>query len=100
MTKTITNPKPTTQDKKGAVRQVSPLARELKHAAQAIGVTPKDLGAWFSKYPQLSEVTQETCLRWVDRLDQIGRRVKKVACRKVPADHDNGHPPTTDVAFG
>ena len=65
MTKTITNPKPTTQGKKGAVRQVSPLARELKHAAQAIGVTPKDLGAWFSKYPQLSEVSQETCLRLI-----------------------------------
>ena len=65
MTKTITNPKPTTQGKKGAVRQVSPLARALKHAAQAIGVTPKDLGAWFSKYPQLSEATQETCLRLI-----------------------------------
>ena len=65
MTKTITNPKPTTQGKKGAVRQVSPLARALKYAAQAIGVTPKDLGAWFSKYPQLSEATQEICLRLI-----------------------------------
>jgi hypothetical protein len=65
MTKTITNPKPTTQSKKGVVKQVSPIAKALKHAAQAIGVTPKDLGAWFSKYPQLSEVSQETCLRLI-----------------------------------
>jgi len=65
MTKTITNPKPTTQGKKGAVRQVSPLARALKHAAQAIGVTPKDLSAWFSQYSQLSETTQESCLRLI-----------------------------------
>ena len=65
MTKTITNPKPTTQGKKRVVKQVSPIAKALKHAAQAIGVTPKDLGAWFSKYPQLSETTQESCLRLI-----------------------------------
>jgi len=65
MTKAITNQKPTTQGKKRVVKQVSPIAKALKHAAQAIGVTPKYLGAWFSKYPQLSEVSQETCLRLI-----------------------------------
>ncbi len=65
MTKAITNPKPTTQGKKGVIKQVSPIAKALKHAAQAIGVTPKDLGAWFSQYPQLSETTQESCLRLI-----------------------------------
>ena len=65
MTKTISNPKPTTQGKKGVVKQVSPMAKALKGAAQAIGVTPKDLSAWFSQYPQLSEVSQETCLRLI-----------------------------------
>ena len=65
MTKTITNPKPTTQDKKGVVKQVSPLAKALKCAAQAIGMTPKDLSVWFSQYPQLSEATHETCLRLI-----------------------------------
>ena len=65
MTQTITNPKPTTQGKKGVIKQISPMARALKCAAQAIGVTPKDLSAWFSQYPQLSETTQETCLRLI-----------------------------------
>ena len=65
MTKAITNQKPTTQGKKRVVKQLSPIAKALKHAAQAIGVTPKDLGAWFSKYPQLSETTQESCLRLI-----------------------------------
>ena len=65
MTQTITNPKPTTQGKKGVVKQVSPMAKALKGAAQAVGVTPKDLSAWFSQYPQLSEVSQETCLRLI-----------------------------------
>ena len=65
MTKTISNPKPTTQGKKGVVKQVSPMAKALKCAAQAIGVTPKDLSVWFSQYPQLSETTQETCLRLI-----------------------------------
>jgi hypothetical protein len=65
MTKTITNPKPTTQGKKGVIKQVSPLAKALKCAAQAIGMTPKDLSVWFSQYPQLSEVSQETCLRLI-----------------------------------
>jgi len=65
MTKTITNPKPTTQSKKGVVKQVSPLAKALKGAAQAIGMTPKDLSAWFNQYPQLSEVCQESCLRLI-----------------------------------
>ena len=65
MTQTITNPKPTTQGKKGVVKQVSPMAKALKGAAQAVGVTPKDLSVWFSQYPQLSEVSQETCLRLI-----------------------------------
>ena len=65
MTKTISNPKPTSQGKKGVVKQVSPLAKALKCAAQAIGVAPKDLSAWFSQYPQLSEVSQETCLHLI-----------------------------------
>ena len=65
MTKTITNPKPTTLGKKGVIKQVSPIAKALKNAAQAIGVTPASLTTWFSQYPQLSEVTQETCLRLI-----------------------------------
>ena len=65
MTKAITNPKPTTLGKKGVIKQVSPIAKALKHAAQAIGVTPPSLTTWFSQYPQLSEVTQETCLRLI-----------------------------------
>jgi hypothetical protein len=65
MTKTITNPKPITQGKKGLVKQVSPMARALKCAAQAIGMTPASLTTWFSQYPQLTEATQETCLRLI-----------------------------------
>ena len=65
MTKTITNPKPTTQSKKGVVKQVSPIAKALKRAAQEITMTPKELTAWLSQYPQLSEVSQETCLRLI-----------------------------------
>ena len=65
MTKTITNPKPTTQGKKGVVKQVSPLAKALKCAAQAIGMTPKDLSVWFSQSPQFSEATHERCLRLI-----------------------------------
>jgi len=64
MTKTITNPKPITQGKKGVVKQVSPMARALKGAAKAVGMTPASLTAWFSQYPQ-SEATQETCLRLI-----------------------------------
>ena len=65
MTKTISNPKPTTQGKKGVVKQVSPMAKTLKYAAQAVGMTPASLTTWFSQYPQLSETTQETCLRLI-----------------------------------
>jgi hypothetical protein len=61
MTKTITKPK-AVATKKGVVKQVSPIAKALKHAAQAIGVTPASLTTWFSQYPQLTEATQETCL--------------------------------------
>ena len=65
MTKTISKPKITTQGKKGVVKQVSPIAKALKHAAQAIGMIPKELTAWLSQYPQLTEATQETCLRLI-----------------------------------
>ena len=65
MTKAITNPKPTTLGKKGVIKQVSPIAKALKHAAQAIGMTPPSLTSWFSQYPQLSETTQEICLRLI-----------------------------------
>ena len=63
MTKTISKPKIVTKTR--SVKQISPMAKALKCAAQAIGVTPKDLSAWFSQYPQLSEVSQETCLRLI-----------------------------------
>ena len=63
MTKTISKPKVVTKTR--SVKQISPVAKALKCAAQAIGVTPKDLSAWFSQYPQLSETTQETCLRLI-----------------------------------
>lgn len=65
MTKTITNPKPTTQSKKGVVKQLSPIAKALKCAAQAVGMTPASLTNWLSQYPQLSEVSQESCLRLI-----------------------------------
>jgi hypothetical protein len=42
MTQTITKPK-TVATKKGVVKQVSPIARALKCAAQAIGMTPTSL---------------------------------------------------------
>ena len=64
MTQTITKPK-TVATKKGVVKQLSPIAKALKRAAQAIGMIPKDLSAWFSQYPQLTEATQETCLRLI-----------------------------------
>ena len=63
MTKTISKPKIVTKTR--SVKQISPVAKALKCAAQAIGVTPKDLSAWFSQYPQLSEATQESCLRLI-----------------------------------
>ena len=63
MTKTISKPKIVTKTR--SVKQISPVAKALKCAAQAIGMTPKDLSVWFSQYPQLSEVSQETCLRLI-----------------------------------
>ena len=63
MTKTISKPKIVTKTR--SVKQISPMAKTLKGAAQAIGMTPKDLTAWFSQHPQLSEATQETCLRLI-----------------------------------
>ena len=66
ITQTMTKPKPkTTATKKGVVKQRSPLAKGLKRAANAIAMTPKELTLWFSYYPQVSEATQETCLRLI-----------------------------------
>ena len=65
MTKTINKPKITAIAKKGVAKEVSPMARALKCAAQAIGMTPASLTTWFSQYPQLTEATQETCLRLI-----------------------------------
>ena len=63
MTKTISKPKIVTKTR--SVKQISPMAKTLKGAAQAIGMTPKDLTAWFSQHPQLSEAVQESCLRLI-----------------------------------
>jgi len=63
MTKIISKPKIVTKTR--SVKQISPMARALKCAAQAVGMTPACLTTWFSQYPQLSEVTQETCLRLI-----------------------------------
>ena len=63
MTKTISKPKIVTKTR--SVKQISPVAKALKCAAQAVGMTPKDLSVWFSQYPQLSEATHETCLRLI-----------------------------------
>ncbi len=63
MTKNISKPKIVTKTR--SVKQISPVAKALKCAAQAIGMTPKDLSAWFNQYPQLSEVSQESCLRLI-----------------------------------
>jgi len=63
MTKTISKPKIVTKTR--SVKQISSMAKALKCAAHAIGMIPKDLSAWFNQYPQLSEVSQETCLRLI-----------------------------------
>jgi hypothetical protein len=63
MIKTISKPKIVTKTR--SVKQISPMAKALKCAAQAVGMTPACLTTWFSQYPQLSEVTQETCLRLI-----------------------------------
>ena len=63
MTKTTSKPKIVTKTR--LVKQISPVAKALKCAAQAIGMTPASLTTWFSQYPQLSEVSQETCLRLI-----------------------------------
>jgi len=63
MTKTISKPKIVTKTR--SVKQISPMARALKCAAQDIGMTPASLTTWFSQYPQLSEVSQESCLRLI-----------------------------------
>ena len=65
MTKTISKPKITAIAKKGVAKELSPLAKALKHAAQAVRMTPASLTTWFSQYPQLSETAQETCLRLI-----------------------------------
>jgi hypothetical protein len=66
-TQNITKPRPktTAAAKKGVVKQGNPIAKVLKRAANAIAMTPKELTLWFSYYPQLSEATQETCLRLI-----------------------------------
>ena len=63
MTKTTSKPKIVTKTR--SVKQISPVARALKCAAQTVGMTPASLTTWFSQYPQLSETTQETCLRLI-----------------------------------
>ena len=63
MIKTISKPKIVTKTR--SVKQISPMARALKCAAQAVGMTPACLTTWFSQYPQLSETTQESCLRLI-----------------------------------
>ena len=63
MTKTISKPKIVTKTR--SVKQISPMARALKCAAQTVGITPACLTTWLSQYPQLSEVSQETCLRLI-----------------------------------
>ena len=63
MTKTISKPKIVTKTR--SVKQISPMAKALKCAAQAVGITPASLTTWLSQYPQLSEVSQETCLRLI-----------------------------------
>ena len=63
MTKTISKPKIVTKTR--SVKQISPVAKALKCAAQEIGMTPASLTTWFSQYPQLSEATHETCLRLI-----------------------------------
>ena len=63
MTKTISKPKIVTKTR--SEKQISPMAKALKCAAQAVGMAPKELTAWFSQYPQLGEAAQETCLRLI-----------------------------------
>ena len=65
MTKTVIKPKITAVPKKGVAKEASPLVKALKGAARAVGMTPKELTAWLSQYPQLGEATQETCLRLI-----------------------------------
>ena len=63
MTTTISKPKIVTKTR--SEKQISPMAKALKCAAQAVGITPACLTTWFSQCPQLSETTQETCLRLI-----------------------------------
>ena len=63
MTKTISKPKIVTKTR--SVKQISPMARALKCAAQTAGITPACLTTWFSQYPKLSEAVQESCLRLI-----------------------------------
>ena len=63
MTKTISKPKIVTKTR--SAKQISPMAKALKCAAQTVGITPACLTTWLSQYPQLSEVSQESCLRLI-----------------------------------
>ena len=87
-TQTMTKPKPktTTVAKKGVIKQVSPMAKLLKRAANAIAMTPKELTLWFSYYPQLNEATQETCLRLITEY-KLNPRADEIDLVQFEAGH-------------
>ena len=87
-TQTMTKPKPktTAAAKKGVVKQVSPMAKVLKRAANAIALTPKELTLWFSYYPQVSEATQETCLRLITEYN-LNPRADEIDLVQFEAGH-------------
>ena len=88
ITQTMTKPKPktTAAAKKGVVKQVSPMAKVLKRAANAIALTPKELTLWFSYYPQVSEATQETCLRLITEYN-LNPRADEIDLVQFEAGH-------------
>ncbi len=51
--------------KNAGVKNVNPLAKALKKAANRLAMSPKDLTTWLSQYPHLSESSQENCLRLI-----------------------------------
>ena len=87
-TQTMTKPKrkTTAAAKKGVVKQVSPMAKVLKRAANAIAMTPKELTLWFSYYPQVSEATQETCLRLITEYN-LNPRADEIDLVQFEAGH-------------
>ena len=88
ITQTMTKPKhkTTAAAKKGVVKQVSPMAKVLKCAANAIAMTPKELTLWFSYYPQVSEATQETCLRLITEY-KLNPRADEIDLVQFEAGH-------------